>query len=101
MRNEPQLRSSVSRALKQAGVLTLSATLTVLPVMSYATDLADTPLASGPIDSQVPIWQSRRACRSAGLLLARGSARASSASPCSACASAKAFACPEQTPSTQ
>ncbi len=36
----------VSRALQQAGVLTVSASLTVFPVLSYATDLADVPLAS-------------------------------------------------------
>ena len=36
----------ISRALQQAGVLTVSASLTVFPVLSYATDLADVPLAS-------------------------------------------------------
>ena len=54
MNREPQLRSAVSRALKQAGVLTLSATLTVLPVMSYASDLADTPLASQATNAVKP-----------------------------------------------
>ena len=47
-----------------------------------------TPLASGPIDSQEPIWQSSRAVRSPGSALTRGSPRQSSAKPCSACASA-------------
>ena len=47
-----------------------------------------TPLASGPMDSHVPIWQSSRASRSAGSAFTRGSPLDSSASPFSACASA-------------
>lgn len=60
-----------------------------------------TPLARGPIDSQVPIWQSRRACRSVESFFTLGRPRDRSVNPCKACASANGLALPEQMPSTQ
>ena len=47
-----------------------------------------TPEVSGPVESQVPIWQSIRASRSRGFAFTRGSPEASIDSPFSACASA-------------
>ena len=46
-----------------------------------------TPDASGPVESQVPIWQSIRASRSPASAFTRGSACASIDSPFSAWAS--------------
>ncbi len=46
-----------------------------------------TPEASGPVESQVPIWQSIRAEISLGLAFTRGRPVASISRPFSACAS--------------
>ena len=44
-------------------------------------------IVHGPVESQVPIWQSIRASRSCGSAFTRGSASVSIASPFKACAS--------------
>jgi hypothetical protein len=47
-----------------------------------------TPAASGPVESQVPIWQSMRAARSRGSAFTRRNPCVSMESPFIACASA-------------
>ena len=60
-----------------------------------------TPLASGPIESHDPIWQSNRACRFDGSAFTPANPRVNSANPRRAWASAYGFASNEQKPSTQ